>query len=125
MAAKYRIPLFISGNIKGILKWSQYSCNILWSKKLQQTALFACWVLFQCKGRVTDPIFTEFWMSKLEGQLQEYYTKGTLYFKILIIANNVHGHPTTWDLYEYTKDFYLSHYYISNAKYVLVSESNI
>ena len=53
-------------------------------------------------GMVTGPIFTDFWISKLEGQLEEYYEKGTLDFKILIVVDNGLGHPATWDLYEYT-----------------------
>lgn len=77
------------------------------------------------KERVTSPIFTDFWMSKLEGQLQEYYAKGTVDFKMLIVVDNGLGHPTTWDLYEYTRNFYLSQHNISNATYVSGSDSNI
>ena len=40
MAAKDRITLFLSGNAKGIINWSQWWCNILWSKKLQKNTSF-------------------------------------------------------------------------------------
>jgi hypothetical protein len=35
------------------------------------------------------------------------------------------GHPTTWDRYEYTRDFYLSQHDNPNATYVSGSDSNI
>jgi hypothetical protein len=34
-------------------------------------------------------------MSKLEDQLQEYYAKETVDFKMLIVVDNGLGHPTT------------------------------
>jgi hypothetical protein len=67
---------------------------------------------------VTGPLFSDYLMFKLEGELREYCTKENLAFKILLIVDNARGHPTTvQDLDEHIKVMFIPSNNFSNTTY--------